>query len=1057
MKVNTALGMLLCGAALALTAQKRVTGPIRFVVVTLALAVIVLGILTLGEDIFGWNSRIDQLLLREAVAGVESSGPGRMSPSTAFGLLLMGTGLVLATRKALARIRLPLLAAIGSTVVLIGAMALMGHASNGLLQFRWWNYSGVAIHTATGFVFLGAGLLALVRSAGGLAWSLDILTSAGFAAGVLSLLAASGVSYHFTNQFQQAEVWVDHTQQVLDQAAKILAGMAALENGERGYIITADETFLTQREQDKRTVGESLASIRSLTADNPRQQPRLDDLEKLIAQRNAFEEQAIIVRKESGFTQAQQMIARGAAVQLSAQADQVIRDIQGEEYALLKQRRKTATQTATTTFLLLPLGTFLSLVLLSSGLFFLNAGVGERKHTENALRDSEMRFQSMVNGIPQLAWMAEADGHIFWYNQRWYDYTGTTSEQMEGWGWKSVHDPEVLPNVLDRWKIAIANGTPFDMEFPLRGADGSFRAFLTRVSPVKNSEGRVVRWLGTNTDISERKQAEDQLAKLATELAQKAEDLARSRGELEAQTAMLKLILDSMGEGLIAADLEGHFLIWNDAAKQIMGRGAADIPTEEWTPHYQVFLSDGITPCPPDRLPLVRALQGESVQVQLIVQSPETVPGRFIEVTSRPLKDARGSLCGGVAVLHDISERKQSEAELARHTEELGRSRQALKTQTLMLESVLDSMAEGLVAADEHGKFLIWNPAAQRIVGYGPTDLGIQEWSAHYGQYLPDGITPLPAEQNPLARAIRGEACTTEIFLRNRAVAGGIWIEANATPLKDTDGMVRGGVVAFRDITQRRTDEYEIRKLNDELESRVSERTAQLEAANKDLAAFSYSVSHDLRAPLRAVDGFSHAVLEDFGPQLPEEGRRQLQMISEGAQRMGDLIDDLLRFSQLGRKPLEKEWVDADELVRAVVANLIAQDEPRHPNICVSKLPSCQCDPALFRQVWVNLVSNALKYSSKRAQANIEIGCKEQDGENVYFIRDNGTGFDMRYADKLFGVFQRLHLAEDFEGTGVGLAIVHQVIKRHDGRVWAEAKVDHGATFYFTLGGNGKA
>ncbi len=682
--------------------------------------------------------------------------------------------------------------------------------------------------------------------------------------------------------------------------------------------------------------------------------------------------------------------------------------------------------------------------------------ITDRKRAQEALHESEVRFQAMVNGIPQLAWMAEADGHIFWYNQRWYDYTGTTSQEMEGWGWQSVHDPEVLPKVLDRWREAVANGTPFEMEFPLRGADGSFRMFLTRVLPVKDSEGRVVRWLGTNTDISERKQAEERQAKLVTELAQQAEDLSRSRRDLAAQTAMLKLILDSMGEGLIAADREGHFLLWNDAANQIMGRGAADLPPEEWTPHYQVFLPDGITPCPTDHLPLVRALQGESVRMQLIVQSPETAPGRFIEVTARPLNDAPGSLCGGVAVLQDITERKRSEAELARQAEELARSRQALEAQTLMLESVLNSMAEGLVAVDESGKFMIWNQAARKIVGYGPADLSTEEWSAHYGQYMPDGTTPLPAEQNPLARAMRGEACTEEIFLRNPMVPGGVWIEASASPLRDAGGLARGGVVAFRDITQRRADEREIRKLNDELEIRVAERTKQLQTANKELEAFSYSVSHDLRAPLRAMDGFSQAVLEDFGPQLPNDGRRQLQTIRKGAQRMGELIDDLLRFSQLGRQRLHIETVETAQLVRAVLADFSAQREERQIKICLSDLPSCQCDPALLRQVWVNLISNALKYTSKIEQAVVEIGCEKQNGENVYFVRDNGAGFDMRYADKLFGVFQRLHLAEEYEGTGVGLAIVQQVTKRHGGRVWAEAEVNRGATFYFTLGGDAR-
>ena len=231
------------------------------------------------------------------------------------------------------------------------------------------------------------------------------------------------------------------------------------------------------------------------------------------------------------------------------------------------------------------------------------------------------------------------------------------------------------------------------------------------------------------------------------------------------------------------------------------------------------------------------------------------------------------------------------------------------------------------------------------------------------------------------------------------------------------------------------------------------QRTAELEAANRELEAFSYSVSHDLRAPLRAVDGFSQAVLEDFGPQLPGEGLRQLQTIRESAQRMGDLIDDLLAFARLSRQPLSKQTVLTGTLVRTTLADLNARQEERPAKIDIGELPSCDGDPALLKQVWVNLLSNALKYTRKREHAVVEIGCAEQAGANVFFVRDNGTGFDMQYADKLFGVFQRLHRAEDYEGTGVGLAIVQRIVHRHGGRVWAEAALDRGATFYFTLDG----
>ena len=283
-----------------------------------------------------------------------------------------------------------------------------------------------------------------------------------------------------------------------------------------------------------------------------------------------------------------------------------------------------------------------------------------RRQAEEAMRESEERFHAMLNGIPQLAWTAEPDGYIFWFNQRWYDYTGTTPEQTRGWDWQSVHDPEILPKVLDQWKVAIAEGTPFEMEFPLRAGDGHFGMFLTRIMPLKDANGRVVRWFGTNTDISGIKQAELQLTGQAQELARRAEELANSRQALETQTHMLESVLASMGEGLIAADRQGHFLIWNDAARKLMGRGASELPTEQWTPHYKVFLPDGITPFPPDRLPLVRALQGESVQVELMIEHPERPDGVFLEVTARPLTDNQG----GVAVLRDITERKAGEREV---------------------------------------------------------------------------------------------------------------------------------------------------------------------------------------------------------------------------------------------------------------------------------------------------------------------------------------------------------------------------------------------------------
>jgi light-regulated signal transduction histidine kinase (bacteriophytochrome) len=265
------------------------------------------------------------------------------------------------------------------------------------------------------------------------------------------------------------------------------------------------------------------------------------------------------------------------------------------------------------------------------------------------------------------------------------------------------------------------------------------------------------------------------------------------------------------------------------------------------------------------------------------------------------------------------------------------------------------------------------------------------------------------------------------------------------------DGNLISIVGTVLDITERKQAEEAIKILNIELEQRVIERTSQLEAANKELEAFSYSVSHDLRAPLRAVDGFSKFILEDYEDKLDSEGKRFLKLIRSNTQKMDQLITDLLALSRVARNELNLSGIDMTQMATSMFNEITTPDVSDKISFKVETLPEAYADPTYLRQVWANLIANAIKFSSKEKKPSIKICGRTENGFNVYYVKDNGVGFNPEYAHKLFGVFQRLHKSDDFEGTGVGLAIVQRIIHRHGGKVWAESVEGKGATFYFSL------
>jgi PAS domain S-box-containing protein len=504
MKANTAAAILLCGVSLALLSRKKASKRIRRWVATLALLVIAVGAITLAEYLFGWEFRIDQALFRELAVSVAIPNPGRMSPSTALCFVFAGTALFVASLRYAWRWRWPILSALGAAVALLGAIALVAYLLDAFLYFHIWNYTGVAVHTAASFVLLGIGLLALVRSEGGLTWSIDASTTKGTLIGIASLLMVAVVSNNFTYRLQQDDLWVSHTQEVLKEIEAVAGGMVDLESAQRGYIITGDARLLEPRERTIDVVGADVKSLRFLTSDNPCQQRRLDQLEPLIIRRNDWGEQTITARKDGGFAAGERMIALRTGIALSSDITGLLREMRDEEYALLDRRRKQSAATSTTAFLLLPLGLFLSLAMLSLALFLLNAGISERAQAELVLRQQA----SLLDLAPVL--VRDMDGRIVSWSSGVQKLYGFTKEEAQGRVSHELLRTE-FPIPLTQIEQTLEAEGGWEGELRHRARDGSQMVVASQWVLYRAAQGKPGRILEVDTDITERVRAAEAL------------------------------------------------------------------------------------------------------------------------------------------------------------------------------------------------------------------------------------------------------------------------------------------------------------------------------------------------------------------------------------------------------------------------------------------------------------------------------------------------------------------------------------------------------------------
>jgi len=502
-------------------------------------------------------------------------------------------------------------------------------------------------------------------------------------------------------------------------------------------------------------------------------------------------------------------------------------------------------------------------------------------------------------------------------------------------------------------------------------------------------------------EIIERKKAEEALSKLAE-------------------------IVKSSDDAIISWTLDCAIIVsWNPGAERMFGYSADEAKGRLIT---LVIPSDRAEELPEIIESMKRGERLEHYETRRLRRD-----GREIEVSLSlsPLKDAGGRITEVSAIVRDITERKRAE-EVVRQ-----------------LAAIVESSDDAIISKTMEGAIVSWNAGAARIFGYPPEAMLGRPCAILFPS---DRSAEAPKILARIKRGERVEHFETKWIRRDRRQ---IDVSLTVSPIKEDTGKIIGISVIARDITERKQAEGEIRQLNEELEQRVHQRTAQLEAANKELEAFSYSVSHDLAAPLRSINGFSQALLEDYAEKLDAQGKDYLQRVRAASQRMARLISDMLNLARVTRAEMHRESVDLNALARLVAAELQQTDLSRRVEFVIADGVVANGDARLLQVVLENLLGNAWKFTSKHPTARIEFGVLESDtngdGKPIYFVRDDGAGFDKTFAHKMFDAFQRLHDTGEFEGNGIGLASVQRVINRHGGRVWAEGEVERGATFYFTL------
>ncbi len=639
--------------------------------------------------------------------------------------------------------------------------------------------------------------------------------------------------------------------------------------------------------------------------------------------------------------------------------------------------------------------------------------ITERKLAEEEIIRLNERISTATRASQVGIWDWNVKDNILTWDDQMYALYGVKKEEFAGAyeAWVSGLHPDDKELGTKQTQLALNGDKEYDTEFRVIWPDGTIRYCKARGEVFRNEKGEPVRMVGINYDVTQQKLIEK---------------------ELQESEEYLKLGYDTANLGIWKNDLNTMTVEFDERARSHYG-------FEESV----VMLSDVIDRIhPDDKGRLVAEIEkatspsgtGRYSTEYRVIHPDGSVHWLYIgvRVTFDSEGENRRSVMGFGTSL-DITERKRAE--------------EALRESEEKFRNLIESLPLPVTYVNREGEIVFRNDRFLQVMGYSRKEVPtVNEW---WGKAYPNekyrkqvvqqwGMAVENARANDTDIEPTEYKITCKDGVERTMIVSGILIEDNL-------------LITFIDITDRKKAEEEVRKLNETLEQRVEDRTKQLKEANQELEAFSYSVSHDLRAPLRHINGFVDLLTENYNDLLPEKGKHYLSIIVNSSRHMGTLIDDLLQFSRTGRQEMQKTKLDMNVVVQEVL-KLAKQDiHGRNIEWNISALPILTGDHSLLRMVWFNLLNNAIKFTKAKEPAIIQIGYREEKNEHVFFVRDNGAGFDMRFAHKLFGVFQRLHSTQEFEGTGIGLANVRRIILKHGGRTWAESQLKQGATFYFTL------